>query len=52
MNDQHNQFDFAKFESAPEIVKKGKISEFLIGKPKILVQILIVMRSLHRSLMF
>lgn len=40
MNDQHNQFDFAKFESAPEIVKTGKISEVLNGKPNILVQIL------------
>ena len=40
MNDQHNQFDFAKFESAPEIVKTGKISEVLNGKPNVLVQIL------------
>lgn len=38
--DENNQFDFAKFQSAPEIVKTGKISEVLSGKPHILVQIL------------
>ena len=40
MNDTNNQFDFSKFETAPEIVKTGKISEVLNGKPNILVQIL------------
>ena len=40
MNDNNNQFDFAKFQTAPEIVKTGKISEVLNGKPTILVQIL------------
>ena len=35
-----NGFDFAKFQTAPEIVKTGKISEVLNGKPTILVQIL------------
>jgi len=40
MNDNDNQFDFSKFESAPEIVKTGKISEVLNGKPNIMVQIL------------
>jgi ribonuclease G len=39
MND-NNDFDFAKFQAAPEIVKTGKISEVLNGKPNILVQIL------------
>jgi len=38
--DENNQFDFAKFQSAPEIIKTGKISEVLNGKPHILVQIL------------
>ena len=38
--DENNQFDFSKFQSAPEIVKTGKISEVLNGKPHILVQIL------------
>jgi ribonuclease G len=33
-------FDFSKFEVEPEIVKTGKISEVLSGKPNILVQIL------------
>ncbi len=32
--------DFAKFEIEPEIVKTGKITEVLNGKPNILVQIL------------
>ena len=33
-------FDFGKFEIEPEIIKTGKISEVLSGKPNILVQIL------------
>lgn len=33
-------FDFAKFNVEPEIIKTGKISEVLSGKPNILVQIL------------
>ena len=33
-------FDFAKFKVEPEIVKTGKITEILSGKPNILVQIL------------
>jgi len=33
-------FDFGKFEIEPEIIKTGKISEVLSGKPHILVQIL------------
>ena len=32
--------DFGKFEVEPEIIKTGKISEVLSGKPHILVQIL------------
>ena len=32
--------DFAKFKVEPEIVKTGKITEVLSGKPNILVQIL------------
>lgn len=32
--------DFAKFTNEPEIVKTGKITEVLTGKPNILVQIL------------
>ncbi len=35
-----NDFDFSKFEIEPEIVKSGKISEVLNGRPNILVQIL------------
>ena len=35
-----NSFDFAHFQTAPEIVKTGKISEVLNGKPNVLVQIL------------
>jgi len=35
-----NGFDFSKFQIEPEIVKTGKISEVLNGKPNILVQIL------------
>jgi ribonuclease G len=33
-------FDFGQFQIEPEIVKTGKISEVLSGKPNILVQIL------------
>lgn len=33
-------FDFAKFKVEPEIVKTGKITEVLNGRPNILVQIL------------
>jgi ribonuclease G len=33
-------FDFAKFKVEPEIVKTGKITEILSGRPNILVQIL------------
>ena len=40
INDQQGQFDFSKFEIQPEIVKTGKISEVLNGKPNVLVQIL------------
>lgn len=35
-----NPMDFSKFEVEPEIVKTGKITEVLNGKPNILVQIL------------
>ncbi|MDQ6813600.1 MAG: ribonuclease E/G, partial [Bacteroidota bacterium] len=35
-----NGIDFTKFEVEPEIVKTGKISEVLSGKPNVLVQIL------------
>lgn len=35
-----NGFDFFKFNVEPEIVKTGKISEVLNGKPNLLVQIL------------
>jgi len=35
-----NGLDFSKFEVEPEIVKTGKISEVLSGKPNVLVQIL------------
>jgi ribonuclease G len=41
MNDKEsNGFDFSKFQSEPEIVKTGKITEVLNGKPNVLVQIL------------
>lgn len=41
MGDKGEQaFDFAKFQSEPEIVKTGKINEVLNGKPNVLVQIL------------
>lgn len=35
-----SEFDFSKFKVEPEILKTGKISEVLNGKPNILVQIL------------
>lgn len=35
-----NEFDFNKFKVEPEILKTGKISEVLNGKPNVLVQIL------------
>lgn len=41
MNDKDpNGFDFAKFQTEPEILKTGKINEVLSGKPSVLVQIL------------
>jgi ribonuclease G len=41
MNDKEpNGFEFGKFQSEPEIVKTGKITEVLNGKPHVLVQIL------------
>jgi ribonuclease G len=41
MNDKSDRsFDFSKFTVEPEIIKTGKISEVLSGKPNILVQIL------------
>jgi len=40
MTDQQGHFDFSKFETSPEIIKTGKISEVLNGKPNVLVQIL------------
>lgn len=41
MNDKEEHgFDFAKFQSEPEILKTGKINEVLNGKPNVLVQIL------------
>ena len=40
VNNNDNLFDFSKFQTAPEIVKTGKISEVLNGKPTVLVQIL------------
>ncbi len=40
INNNDNSFDFSKFQTAPEIVKTGKISEVLNGKPNVLVQIL------------
>ena len=35
-----NGFDFSKFKVEPEIIKTGKITEVLNGKPNVLVQIL------------
>ena len=41
VNDQSEEgFDFAKFKVEPEIIKTGKITEVLNGRPNILVQIL------------
>lgn len=41
MNDKSDRvFDFTKFTVEPEIIKTGKITEVLNGKPNILVQIL------------
>lgn len=40
MNDKTGDYDFAKFQIEPEIVKTGKINEVLNGKPNVLVQIL------------
>ena len=41
VNDQSEDgFDFSKFKVEPEIVKTGKITEVLGGRPNILVQIL------------
>ncbi|MCO5236032.1 MAG: Rne/Rng family ribonuclease [Chitinophagaceae bacterium] len=39
-NGQQREFDFSQFQTEPEIVKTGKISEVLGQKPNILVQIL------------
>ena len=35
-----NGFDFGKFKVEPEIIKTGKITEVMNGKPNVLVQIL------------
>ncbi len=40
INNKGGILDFGKFEVEPEIIKTGKISEVLSGKPNILVQIL------------
>src|SRR5688572_279486 len=40
INNKAEISDFGKFEVEPEIIKTGKISEVLSGKPNILVQIL------------
>lgn len=40
INNKGQIFDFNQFEVEPEIIKTGKISEVLSGKPNILVQIL------------
>ncbi len=39
---EHNEegFDFGKFKIEPEIIKTGKITEVMTGKPNVLVQIL------------
>ncbi len=39
---EHNEhgFDFANFKIEPEIIKTGKITEVLSGKPNVLVQVL------------
>ena len=39
-NNNDNKFDFSKFQTEAEIIKTGKISEVLNGKPNVLVQIL------------
>ena len=39
-NHSNTSFDFNKFTVEPEIIKTGKISEVLNGKPNVLVQIL------------
>lgn len=41
VNDKSEEgFDFAKFKVEPEIIKTGKITEVLNGRPNVLVQIL------------
>ena len=40
MSDKAGEYDFARFQIEPEIIKTGKINEVLNGKPNILVQIL------------
>jgi ribonuclease G len=40
IHNNDNKFDFSKFQTEAEIVKTGKISEVLNGKPNVLVQIL------------
>jgi ribonuclease G len=40
IHNNDNSFDFSKFQTEAEIVKTGKISEVLSGKPNVLVQIL------------
>lgn len=40
INNKGQILDFNEFEVEPEIIKTGKISEVLSGKPNILVQIL------------
>ncbi|MGN7719422.1 Rne/Rng family ribonuclease [Chitinophaga sp. 22620] len=40
ISDKSESFDFGKFKNEPEIIKTGKITEVLGGKPNILVQIL------------
>lgn len=41
MNDKSEEgFDFSRFKIEPEIIKTGKITEVLNGKPNVLVQIL------------
>lgn len=41
MNDKSEEgFDFSKFKVEPEIIKTGKITEVLNGRPNLLVQIL------------
>lgn len=40
VNSNGQELDFSKFKIEPEIIKSGKISDVLKGKPEILVQIL------------